>query len=132
MKSLSGTLHEVRFRWPEEAGSVNLTDARRMEKIAETRLDAENSVTYINDSIGLHRVENRDEVAPAVTLHLYCPPFSKCTTFDESTGDTKVASMTFDTTPKVPVYTVRKISSSVNLHAGETAKEMLLFEQSVK
>lgn len=131
MKSLSGSLYEVRFRWPEEAGSLNLADSKRMEKMSETRLDAENSVAYINDSIGLHRVENRDEVNYAVTLHLYCPPFSKCTTFDESTGQTKVASMTFDSAPKNPTYTVRKISSAASI-AGEASKEMLVFEQSVK
>lgn len=133
MKSLSGSLYEVRFRWPEgEADdSLNQTaDCRQMEKISETRLDAENSVAYINDSIGLHRVENRDEVNYAVTLHLYCPPFSQCTTFDESTGQKKVASMTFDNAPQNPTYTVRKISSATI--AGEASKEMLVFEQSVK
>ena len=37
-----------------------------MEIAGETRLNSENSVAYINDSIGLHRVVNRDETIPRV------------------------------------------------------------------
>lgn len=38
------------------------------------------------DSLGLHRVENRSHTVPAVSLHLYVPPFDRCHVFDESTG----------------------------------------------
>ncbi|KAI2810580.1 hypothetical protein RDWZM_002484 [Blomia tropicalis] len=132
MRSLSGTLYEVRFRWPESNGSTRLDDLSRMEKIDETKLDSENPVAYINDSIGLHRVENRDPVQYAVTLHLYCPPFTQCNTFDEETGLNETVRMTFDNEPKkaMPTYTVRKMSSVTNM-VGEITKEMLLFEQSV-
>lgn len=99
-----------------------------MKKILEIRLDHANSVAYINDSIGLHRVENRDEHRFAVSLHLYCPPFNQCQTFDETTGLPKRVPMTFDTehiyTP-AQQYRVsrRKIST------GMKDKDFLVFEE---
>ena len=36
------------------------------------------AVSYINDYQGYHKVENPSVITPAVTLHLYCPPFQKC------------------------------------------------------
>jgi hypothetical protein len=38
------------------------------------------------DKIGLHRVSNPNFSKPAVSLHLYCPPFDTCKTFCEETG----------------------------------------------
>jgi len=34
--------------------------------------------SYIEDSMGLHKVCNPSLTETAVTLHLYCPPFQKC------------------------------------------------------
>ena len=34
--------------------------------------------SYIEDSMGLHKVCNPSCADTAVTLHLYCPPFQKC------------------------------------------------------
>lgn len=123
MKSLAGSLYEVRFQM----------NGVSVEKSGERVLDAENNVAYINDSIGLHRVENREEHQGAVTLHLYCPPFNSCHTYDEATGEEKVAFMTFDTEPEVraPQYTVtrRKISTTNRL-GTEVSKDVLVFAQS--
>ena len=33
---------------------------------------------FIKDSMGYHRVGNPLKSTPAVTLHLYCPPFQQC------------------------------------------------------
>ena len=35
-------------------------------------------VTYMSDELGLHRVENTSHSNPAVSLHLYSPPFKSC------------------------------------------------------
>jgi cysteine dioxygenase len=35
-------------------------------------------LAYITDSMGYHKVGNPDVVNPAITLHLYSPPFSQC------------------------------------------------------
>ncbi|NXR99833.1 CDO1 dioxygenase, partial [Oxylabes madagascariensis] len=47
------------------------------------------------DSIGLHRVENISHTEPAVSLHLYSPPFDTCNTFDQRTGHKHKVTMTF-------------------------------------
>lgn len=87
MKMLSGSLQEVRFSWPEE-------ENKPLEETKRTTL-LTNDVCYINDSMGLHRVENPSHVEGAVSLHLYCPPYSKCTVFNQSTGQTSTSTVTF-------------------------------------
>ncbi|CAH0716813.1 unnamed protein product, partial [Brenthis ino] len=60
-------------------------DAQSMQEIGRTRLDLDD-VCYINDALGLHRMENSSHVDGAVSLHLYCPPFDSCRVFDSRTG----------------------------------------------
>ncbi|CAG2179134.1 unnamed protein product [Oppiella nova] len=55
----------------------------------------DNGVAYINDSIGLHRLEHRSATSQAVSLHLYIPPYNKCQIFDESTGSSNEVKSTF-------------------------------------
>ncbi|KAJ1953137.1 hypothetical protein GGI12_006078, partial [Dipsacomyces acuminosporus] len=45
-----------------------------------------NSVAYMHDKIGLHRIGNPSTAAKAVSLHLYSPPYNMCKTFDQTTG----------------------------------------------
>lgn len=47
------------------------------------------------DEIGLHRMENPSHTDYAVSLHLYCPPFDKCRSFDERTGKANQCQVTF-------------------------------------
>ncbi|XP_054167209.1 cysteine dioxygenase type 1-like [Oppia nitens] len=112
MKMLSGSLHEIRYEWPENTtndsdttttSSNNNTivmnnnsgdDSYEM-KVLEENILKTNGVAYINDSIGLHRVENRSHTGPAVSMHLYIPPYSKCQTFDERTGSRNISRVTF-------------------------------------
>ncbi|XP_029646075.1 cysteine dioxygenase type 1 [Octopus sinensis] len=89
LKVLLGTVKEEQFEWPSDA-----REEAEMNK-KEEAIYGENSVTYINDSIGLHRMENHSHSDKAVTLHLYSPPFRSCKTFDERTGHMSVAPMTF-------------------------------------
>lgn len=55
--------------------------ARDSFKPKETLLKRD-TVAYIDDSIGLHKVINRSLENPAVTLHIYTPPYVKCRVFD--------------------------------------------------
>lgn len=90
VKVLDGTLREVRFFWPHEKQDE---DGLMLEK---DRYDAKrNSVSYMSDELGLHRVENTSHSDGAVSLHLYSPPFASCQIFDERTGKKSVAPMTF-------------------------------------
>ncbi|KAH7944865.1 hypothetical protein HPB49_008631 [Dermacentor silvarum] len=90
MKVLAGTLKEVRFDWPQTKDGVEAP----MTKKGDTELQL-NSVAYINDSLGLHRVENPSHCEPAVSLHLYCPPFDECSMFDQRTGHRSKSKVTF-------------------------------------
>ncbi|KAK7604579.1 hypothetical protein V9T40_005765 [Parthenolecanium corni] len=91
MKMLTGSLCETRYEWPEKKDDE---DANPMREISRSILRT-NEVCYINDSIGLHRVENLSYSDCAVSLHLYSPPFNSCTVFDARTGRSSKVTATF-------------------------------------
>ncbi|KAJ1725231.1 hypothetical protein LPJ53_000560 [Coemansia erecta] len=80
MKLLAGELDEDLFAWPkhetEESGL----------KLKRTAPLKTNSVAYMHDNIGLHRIGNPSTKHKAVSLHLYSPPYNMCKTFNENTG----------------------------------------------
>ncbi|NP_001083506.1 cysteine dioxygenase type 1 L homeolog [Xenopus laevis] len=88
LKILQGSLKETLYEWPKKKSNTE------MVKKAEGVLKL-NQCAYINDSIGLHRVENPSHTETAVSLHLYSPPFGECNTFDQRTGHTNSVKMTF-------------------------------------
>lgn len=97
MKMLDGALREVRFSWPEDSADSTISaggDIREMQPIGESVLET-NQVCYINDSLGLHRVENPSHVDRSVSLHLYSPPFETCQMFDQRTGKKTQCKVTF-------------------------------------
>lgn len=89
VKMLDGQLQETRYNWPTECEGETQMNPR------EVNIYEKDQVTYINDTIGLHRMENPSHVVGAVSLHLYIPPFSSCRTFDERTGHKRVSQVTF-------------------------------------
>jgi len=89
MKMLDGKLTELRYDWPSES-----QENETLVPCAKAILD-HNDVCYINDSLGLHRVENSSHTDPAVSLHLYCPPFDACSMFDQRTGHRTKCPVTF-------------------------------------
>lgn len=91
VKILDGQLKETMFDWPTP--EVEATGQEMTLKTINTY--SKDGVTYINDSMGLHRVENPSHSDKAVSLHLYCPPFESCMTFDERTGHRRSAKVTF-------------------------------------
>ena len=92
MKIMDGVLTENLYGWPKQEYS-----AEHMEKMEPVRiLDYKrNQVAYINDSIGLHRIENNSHSDQAVSLHLYSPPFDMCQSFDERTGRKNTCKVTY-------------------------------------
>ncbi|XP_029296492.1 cysteine dioxygenase type 1 [Cottoperca gobio] len=88
MKLLQGQLKETLFDWPDSKLKGDMVQKSQ-------RIILENKVAYINDSIGLHRVENGSHTEGAASLHLYSPPFQTCQTFDQRTGHTNSVKMTF-------------------------------------
>ncbi|XP_059481214.1 cysteine dioxygenase type 1 [Neocloeon triangulifer] len=97
MKMLQGTLCEVRFDWPTnqvQGAVIKDEDIVEMREVGRTDLCV-NQVCYINDSLGLHRVENPSHTERAVSLHLYCPPFKACSVFNARTGQSSKCPVTF-------------------------------------
>ncbi|XP_075457413.1 cysteine dioxygenase type 1 [Ascaphus truei] len=88
LKILQGSLKETLYDWPEK--KLNGEMVKKSEGVLK-----ENMCAYINDSIGLHRVENPSHTETAVSLHLYSPPFDQCQTFDQRTGHKNAVKMTF-------------------------------------
>ncbi|XP_063217824.1 cysteine dioxygenase type 1 [Bacillus rossius redtenbacheri] len=88
MKVLQGSLRETRYAWPQEGSQ----DELRPTGCSALGL---NEVCYINDSLGIHCVENPSHTERAVSLHLYCPPFDSCTVFNTRTGHKTKCPVTF-------------------------------------
>lgn len=58
-------------------------------------MKVEHKIRIVSDSIGLHRVENVSNVDTAISLHLYCPPYEKCSVFNQNTGQKSTSTVTF-------------------------------------
>jgi len=112
MKMLKGELKETRYEFPVNAEAKSEDDDSDGSNVsgAETCTDqfdhnglkeidhrtiSVNDVAYINDNIGLHRVENPSNTDTAVSLHLYCPPFNTCAVFQNNSGKKIISKMTF-------------------------------------
>jgi cysteine dioxygenase len=55
----------------------------------------QHKISFLLDSLGLHRVENPSHTDKAVSLHLYSPPFDICHWFDERTSKKHTCKITF-------------------------------------
>eukprot|EP00455_Lapot_gusevi_P018122 TRINITY_DN1982_c0_g1_i4.p1 TRINITY_DN1982_c0_g1~~TRINITY_DN1982_c0_g1_i4.p1 ORF type:complete len:220 (-),score=85.28 TRINITY_DN1982_c0_g1_i4:328-918(-) len=77
LRVVSGTVVETRFRFPEGEEALQQTQVSTCPN---------GSVAYIHDTIGLHRISNASNDEPAVTLHLYSPPFDSCKVFLRGNG----------------------------------------------
>jgi len=102
MKMLKGELREIRYAWPTDksdneiencptvdiSGSFDINGdyiGEELQELSRSTMET-NSVHYINDTLGLHRVENASHTDSAVSLHLYCPPYDSCNIFNQKTG----------------------------------------------
>ncbi|KAJ3140067.1 hypothetical protein HK100_010810 [Physocladia obscura] len=112
MKIMEGELKETRYAWPQNSSpsqqaatpplplipnsllpsitaqsapiTANTSEVSTMSIIKETTIAVE-EVAYIHDKIGLHRISNPTS-SDSVSLHLYCPPYETCKTFEEKTS----------------------------------------------
>uniref|UniRef100_A0A8R1DN15 Cysteine dioxygenase n=1 Tax=Caenorhabditis japonica TaxID=281687 RepID=A0A8R1DN15_CAEJA len=87
VKILDGALTETKYHWPRKK-HVPL-------EIYEGNTFDVNGVSYMNDELGLHRMENKSHSNGAVSLHLYIPPYSSCNAFDERSGKKTKCTVTF-------------------------------------
>ncbi|KAJ3336143.1 hypothetical protein HDU93_003572 [Gonapodya sp. JEL0774] len=101
MKVLEGELVEERFAWPHGCAPPELAATNTSQRVQETDNHSEamtmikrtsltaGNVAYIHDTISLHRIRNPSSHKNAVSLHLYAPPYEKCRTFVEATGESR-------------------------------------------
>uniref|UniRef100_K3WU71 Cysteine dioxygenase n=1 Tax=Globisporangium ultimum (strain ATCC 200006 / CBS 805.95 / DAOM BR144) TaxID=431595 RepID=K3WU71_GLOUD len=76
VKVIQGHVNEVRY---QKQGS-------KLVETANTVLTS--GVTYMDDSLGLHKVGNPHAEIDAITMHLYSPPYEKCRVwFDPEDAD---------------------------------------------
>ena len=95
LKCLKGTLQEKRY----ESLSTNDAEQNDQEQPMNCFSDQEihaGVTTLMHDKIGLHSVGNPSSTQPAISLHLYMPPFSLCHCYDERTGKQSTVPMIFD------------------------------------
>ncbi|XP_037946645.1 cysteine dioxygenase type 1 [Teleopsis dalmanni] len=110
MKMLKGELKETRYEMPKTVHTSTTIEAdigRNIEDEEHDEFDSAelqetghsqiltNDVAYINDNLGLHRVENPSHSDTSVSLHLYCPPFNSCSVFHKNSGKKISCSVTF-------------------------------------
>eukprot|EP00565_Helicotheca_tamesis_P009087 CAMPEP_0185728490 /NCGR_PEP_ID=MMETSP1171-20130828/3812_1 /TAXON_ID=374046 /ORGANISM="Helicotheca tamensis, Strain CCMP826" /LENGTH=246 /DNA_ID=CAMNT_0028397205 /DNA_START=124 /DNA_END=864 /DNA_ORIENTATION=- len=76
MQVCQGSVRECRYEKVNEKTVKDVMNDRLWCNSRHTY--HEGQLAYIDDFMGYHKVGNPSETVPAVTLHLYCPPFDKC------------------------------------------------------
>jgi len=69
LRVCQGKIQETRYE-------IN-TETDRMDVTSDVVFE-DDAPAFINDSMGYHKVGNPSTSTPAITLHLYCPPFNQC------------------------------------------------------
>lgn len=82
-------LREVRFEGPETK-----------LKVYSDNILNEGEVSYMNDQMGYHRIENPND-KKAMTLHIYANPIDQCKVYNEDTSSFEVATMVYDSVHEV-------------------------------
>lgn len=69
MRVVSGSVQEKRYRYNKRDENLICTQDESFR---------EGEIAFIEDSMGYHSVGNASAKTPAITLHLYSPPFQQC------------------------------------------------------
>uniref|UniRef100_K3WU36 Cysteine dioxygenase n=1 Tax=Globisporangium ultimum (strain ATCC 200006 / CBS 805.95 / DAOM BR144) TaxID=431595 RepID=K3WU36_GLOUD len=76
VKVINGAINEVRY----------VSQDGKLVESSNVTLDQ--GVTYMDDSMGFHKIGNPSATVDATTLHLYSPPYDKCRVwFDTENAD---------------------------------------------
>jgi len=80
LRVCEGEIRETRYAIDVETDSMTITS---------DEVFGYDAPAFIKDSMGYHKVGNPSKSTSAVTLHLYCPPFSQCKIWLDSTHASK-------------------------------------------
>ena len=83
MKILEGELHEVRY-------DASNPSRLALKTITQMR---EEQVAYIDDTQGVHKMVNPSTERGAISLHIYIPPYVKCSIFNLAEGTRRLVDM---------------------------------------
>lgn len=95
MKVLTGTLKETRYHYPQSSCQPGETEQYSELIVKEILEYGKDEVAHINDTMGLHCVENPSHTEPLVSLHVYYPPYQSCKVFDERTSVAETKEMKY-------------------------------------
>jgi cysteine dioxygenase len=134
MKVLEGSVHECRYdrkEAPPQASLLGGDNASDQLVLTQETMAHRDDVVFISDHLGLHRVGNPSETVPAVTLHVYAPPFATCkiwcnstTTTTNNCGDKSSSSVSSNGVGAITA-TMATPSSSKICHYSEYGKKVL-------
>lgn len=81
---VDGELRELRYKGPED----------NLEVYSDRSLN-EGELSYMNDKMGFHRIENPSDQR-AMTLHVYANPIKQCKVYNEATSSFEIAVLDYD------------------------------------
>ena len=102
MKLLEGELHEVRY---------DASDSSKLRLKGITQM-TEESVAFIDDSQGVHKMVNPSIERGAISLHIYIPPYKKCSIFNLQLGTSKLVDMSAANSYNDKPFTPMELSAS--------------------
>eukprot|EP00929_Paragymnodinium_shiwhaense_P102044 TRINITY_DN6524_c0_g1_i1.p1 TRINITY_DN6524_c0_g1~~TRINITY_DN6524_c0_g1_i1.p1 ORF type:complete len:686 (-),score=131.63 TRINITY_DN6524_c0_g1_i1:232-2289(-) len=117
IKMLDGELLETRYEWPaEEDGRMEVKETIRIKT---------GTVSYINDTRGVHRISNPHPEKPAISLHVYSPVVTDCQIFQPTTGKPTWVSLVGANAPDMPAsrQSSGALASVDNQEANLTLRE---------
>lgn len=88
VKVLKGSIRETQYEWPSHPD-----EELHVKSVKDYGVD---QVSYMSDSLGLHRMENTHSTDVAVSLHLYTPPYAAkfgCHIYDENSGKSTLCNL---------------------------------------
>ena len=94
MKVLEGQVSESRYEIAIDNNQSSHYDNLTM---TQHQLYSKDSITFVNDTIGLHKISNPDKEKRAITLHIYSPPFQSCKLWThDGSNETKTTTLSQD------------------------------------
>jgi hypothetical protein len=107
--AVEGVVHEVQYAEPaydkrfmesqlrDPTGAIGRCGALRVQNVQPIGAPGTPYTAYTNNSIGLHRIENRSD-EPAITLHVYAPRLRKMKIFkqnEDGSAAVTIAALTY-------------------------------------
>lgn len=108
LKVLEGNIEETIYTKDDSSDIISEVSHNRYEQ---------GSLTFMHDNIGIHKIANPSRDEPAISLHLYSPPFKACKVWSRTLQASQYI------TPKVCYYSVGGVRVLDGLSPGAAPVE---------